>query len=156
MTRAPLPLAERYERKIKREPGCWIWQGASINNGGYPQIRVGRKGPIYLVHRVSWEIHRGPIPPGKLVLHTCDNPMCSNPDHLYIGTHADNSRDCRERGRRAKAYKPHTRQRSLTDDQVRLIRADNQPAHVLAYELGVNAATIYSVKARRRKVLVPD
>ena len=89
------------ERIIQREwvitaAGCWEWQGATVA-AGYGCVRV--HGKLYLNHRVSYEYHHGPIPEGLIVRHTCDNPPCFNPDHLLVGTHADNARDKVERGR---------------------------------------------------------
>lgn len=95
------------------------------------------KGRLVGAHRVSWEIHNGPIPKGKWVLHKCDNPPCIRPKHLFLGTRLDNVRDMEMKGRRSAARgekhgrstKPErntvgerNRHAKLTDDQVREIR----------------------------------
>lgn len=79
---------------------CWEWT-ASRNSYGYGQLAVvlpSGKRPR-LAHRLSWELHVGPIPEGMCILHRCDNPPCVNPSHLFIGTKADNYRDMRAKGR---------------------------------------------------------
>lgn len=86
----------RFNSKVVRSADCWGWLGA-INDSGYGFMSL-KDYPIR-AHRLSWLIHRGEIPTGKWVLHTCDNPSCTNPQHLYIGTHSDNVRDMVERGR---------------------------------------------------------
>lgn len=93
-----LSLLERLLNKIKINEitGCWEWQ-ASVNNIGYGFIRD--EGKMRTAHRVSYEQHIGPIPPGKQVLHTCDNPRCINPDHLWVGTIKDNMQDKVKKGR---------------------------------------------------------
>ena len=82
------------------ESGCWRWTGSTDGNG-YPTIS-NRKGAQYSpekAHRASYEKAFGPIPTGLVIRHTCDNPECTNPAHLVIGTQKDNMQDCSKRGR---------------------------------------------------------
>jgi len=73
---------------------CVIWMGARTR-WGYGQCGTACRG----VHRRSFELFNGPIPPGMFVLHRCDNPPCINPEHLFLGTYADNTRDMIAKGR---------------------------------------------------------
>ena len=78
---------------------CWEWRGAR-NDSNYGMVTLVRKGlDKARVHRIMFERYFGPIPDGMIVRHKCDNPPCSNPDHLELGTKADNTRDMMERGR---------------------------------------------------------
>jgi hypothetical protein len=76
--------------------GCWEWRG-SKDSYGYGHIRVN--GKLEKAHRYSYKIFIGPIPDGLLVCHRCDNPPCVKPEHLFLGTHLDNSRDRDLKGR---------------------------------------------------------
>jgi len=85
---------------------CWVWTGAR-SQFGYGNLTTNGKQEN--AHRVSWEIHFGPIPDGIRVLHACDNPPCVRPFHLFLGTQKDNNRDREAKGRgnhptKAKGY----------------------------------------------------
>lgn len=92
------PMEQRFWAKVRKSTGCWTWLGTT-NNEGYGHIRAPRNGPLVKVHRYSWELHNGPIPNGMHVLHTCDNPSCVRPSHLFLGDHATNMKDRMDKGR---------------------------------------------------------
>lgn len=82
----------------KSQDGCWLWNGTK-DGGGYGQISTFRGEAPAKAHRVSWEMRNGEIPAGMSICHKCDTPSCVNPDHLFIGTQADNARDMVSKGR---------------------------------------------------------
>ena len=100
-------VLSRFNAKWTPDPGtgCWLWT-ASLTGPGYGQFGV--KGRVELAHRVSYELHVGAIPDGLCVLHRCDVRHCVNPNHLFLGTHSDNSRDCVSKGRHGNGNKLKT------------------------------------------------
>lgn len=90
-------LARFWKRVKKQKDGCWVWGGAA-SNAHYGQIGDGERGTMR-THRLSWEIHNGPIPEGMFICHTCDVRRCVNPQHLFLGDVRDNSADMYAKGR---------------------------------------------------------
>ena len=132
--------------------GCWLWKGWLLNSGyGETTIRCKK----ITAHRASYIWANGPIPKGKIVLHSCDVPTCVNPEHLSLGTDADNVRDCHAKGRAALGER--NRSSKLTAEKVRAIRAEYwggkraSPSNAveLAAKYGVNRGTIVMVALGR-------
>lgn len=88
--------AEFWANMEETEDGCWEWQLSKQTNG-YGQVWFN--GEQRTAHRLSWILTHGDIPEGICVLHRCDNPPCCNPDHLFLGTQADNMKDMTQKGR---------------------------------------------------------
>ena len=148
------PLVDRIEHYGMPEPnsGCWLWC-AGINEKGYGRLKValpGTRRRSHPAHRLSWIAHRGPIPAGLWVLHKCDNPACVNPEHLFLGTHADNMADMARKGRhRTGDYRGEKHGlTTLTDAEVRAIRADERSGTQLARDFGVSEATVSRIRNR--------
>jgi hypothetical protein len=137
-----------HERVIRRtivdeQTGCWVWQGGCGYNG-YARLRRGDDGKPVLCHRVVYEHFFGPIPEGLVVMHTCDNRRCQNPDHLRSGTQKENVRDMHKKGRCTRSV--------LTEPEVREIlrlRENGVSAHTVANNFCVSPATIYNITSGR-------
>ena len=94
MARSVVSISQRFWLKVNKDTKdeCWLWTG-SRKGIGYGELWDNDKQKNRYAHRISWELHNGPIPKRKCVLHKCDNPLCVNPNHLYLGTHSDNMYD---------------------------------------------------------------
>lgn len=105
-------LVDRLIRRLQWEGDCWVWVGYTMPKG-YGVIGNGH-GKQKLTHRVAYELFVKPIPEGKIVMHTCDNPPCCNPKHLQLGSIAENQTDMAKKGRS---------RRKFTDSDIYAIRA---------------------------------
>ncbi len=98
-----LSLRDRFDRAVVIKNGCWDWS-RKVDACGYTRVFYGGK---WLVgSRASWELHRGAIPAGLHVCHKCDNRRCTNPEHLFLGTIADNNADKVAKGRQYRKHGP--------------------------------------------------
>lgn len=140
-----LTLQERFDLYAQKGEGCWRWL-SYIDPQGYGRLHYNRK-PM-LANRLSYLLHFGEIPEGKMVCHKCDNPSCVNPDHLFLGSQSDNMADMYTKGRERKRGKKGTThpQAKLTDDAVRAIRASKSSDAELAKSHGVSRPTIHSIR----------
>ena len=142
--------------KINEETGCWEWQKGKSPDG-YGKIK--HENTTWRVHRLVWTMVTGIFPGNLFVCHTCDNIICANPEHLFLGTHTANMTDMYRKGRgptgnkNGTHTKPETRARGetagnskLTENIVREIRRNYNPrtmgARYFAQKYGVNASTI--------------
>ena len=129
--------------QVNENTGCWEWT-ASFARGGYGQfftsVKDGRE--WYRAHRFSYLAYEGGIPEGMVVMHRCDNPRCVNPDHLRLGTQADNIKDREEKGR-------GPFRKTTQDNDVAAIKASNKSARELAAELGCSPAHIWKIRNDR-------
>ena len=127
--------------------GCWVWTW--LVTGRYGRYR--RDGVPYQSHRLSWEYHnRRSVPDGLWVLHHCDNPICVNPAHLFLGTHDDNVQDKVNKGRQVRGSRQVMAK--FTEEQVLDVRRKLDQGvflRVLAKEYGVGVDTIWNIKKRR-------
>lgn len=145
-------VEERFWAKVQKTESCWIWSaGTSI--GGYGDFSVTHSIKVP-AHRFSWEFTYGPIPAGISVLHSCDNPPCVNPEHLFLGTKGDNNRDRAQKGRSKGVFFKGSLHRNakLTEDAVLDIRRRYAAGGIyqreLANEYGVTRFAIGEIVNR--------
>lgn len=141
---------ERFWSKVqKRADGCWVWTAGT--HRGYGLFRVQHGRPMARAHRLSYEWAKGPIPPGLVVMHSCDNKRCVNPAHLSIGTQHENvcqavERALMPRGQRKCNAKLSTRQ----VHEIRERCAAGESMRRLALEFGVSAPTVQAIVHHRK------
>jgi hypothetical protein len=122
--------------KVQKTESCWLWTAA--DNQKYGHLRVANKD--YLAHRVAYQLTRGQIPRGMYVCHTCDVPLCVNPDHLFLGTNQTNQLDSWQKGKgKAPSFKGEAHPSAkLTQKQVDEIRTLYAKGHGTIYSLATD------------------
>ena len=143
----------RFEEKYTPEPnsGCWLWIGGPKDKKGCSRYGAfWLDGRIYGAHQIAWVLFRGEIPDRMCVLHRCDVTFCVNPDHLFIGSQADNVADCKRKRRHT--YGEGQWQAKLTDVNIQHIRrltAEGRTQASIARRFDVGKSTIRDVTKGR-------
>ena len=141
-------LVERFNSKWAKDPktGCHLWTACIVK--GYGQIK--KNGKNVKAHRLSYEINKGDIPKGMCVCHTCDNPACVNPDHLFIGTQFDNMLDKVKKGRAYTGNQSgiNNGNTKLTESDVIAIRGSSGTCKELASIFCTSPMNISMIKRR--------
>lgn len=151
-----------WEKVIKLSPAeCWEWSGYTIKaaTSRLPYGVYRYQGKQQRSHRLAYKFTKGEIPHGMLVCHSCDNPSCCNPDHLWLGTYTDNNRDreSKNRGVRISGKRiggdfpkgsrhPNAK---LTESDILLIRKDKMQRDEIAKKFGIKPSTVKSIQLGR-------
>ena len=140
----------RFEAKLDKSGDCWLWT-ASCAGKGYGQMKLPKQRKQEYSHRLAYMIYKGPIEDNQYVCHTCDNPKCCNPDHLFLGTCKDNLQDMKAKNRHLCGTK--NAQAKLTEEDVVKIRqclAIGMPQWKIARAFGVGQMAISRIKTGLR------
>ncbi len=153
--RPPKSFADRFWEHVDKTDTCWLWTGTLRPDGyayiqlSYPSVKKVR------VHRISYEMHYGPIPDGLLVCHKCDQRNCVRPEHLFLGTDKDNSDDMRAKGRQRYVGQPggesNTSHKLSASDVIEIRKLYDEGVltiQEIATHYGVSRALVSSIHKR--------
>jgi DNA-binding XRE family transcriptional regulator len=158
VARTRRPVAERFWEKVVKTSSCWLWTAGTFSSGGYGAFQLGRGEGTVRAHRFAWELLRGPIPEGMEVCHNCpggDNPLCVNPDHMFLGTQTENIKDMWAKGR------ANLTDRSLGEDhglaklnpekvrEIRILLGSGRSRRSIAQQFEVDPKTISNIERGR-------
>lgn len=156
-----MPAEQRFWQYVSPCPntGCWLWTGSASRHKsnvdtyyGRIGVSIGRNSRKQIrASRLSYAMHKGPVPDDMFVCHRCDVSLCVNPDHLFLGTNKDNMADCKAKGRHRFGVlcgekSPHSK---LTDDQVRAIRSSSGTAKEIAKRFGISKSNVEFIVNRQ-------
>lgn len=145
------------EKSQSNTNGCIEYRpGLLRHKYGLTSITINRIRKSIPVHRAMYMAVNKcfDLPRNQVIRHKCDNPRCVNIDHLEMGTPKDNMRDCIERGRKAKKYKAHTRQRKLTNEQILDIRNGIERPSYYVWKYGISNGYVSKLRSGRAKTLI--
>lgn len=147
-------LEERFWRHVRRTEYCWEWMGLKNRNGYGRTWTSGKASKEIPAHRVSWIVHFGDLSDDLFVCHHCDNPGCVNPEHLFLGTPADNMADKVKKGRQARIGPKHPAKgeqnamAKLNNEDVRYalnLRNSGMSQEKIGRTIGVSQTTIHRI-----------
>lgn len=142
---------ERFMRSVRKTESCWIWTRPPRTDG-YGQVLAfdGLKRKVMTAHRVSYLMHHGPLVDGLCVLHSCDTPLCVNPDHLSLGTHLDNMADMVAKGRQVKGRgRLNSKLCEAAVIEIRRRHGEGESQTTIGRDFGVTRKTVFMVATRR-------
>ena len=147
-----MKTAKPFEKRFQPVPwsGCWIWTGW-VDENGYGRLKLPNSTQRIRAHRWSYELHKGKVPDGLFVCHTCDVRSCVNPDHLYAGTPIENNLDRknRNRGGQLKISGELSKVRKLNADQVLEIRSMPGTLSSIAKKYGIGTSQVFRIKTNK-------